>query len=201
MERRSCPTRAIIRASEIQRRKQPSEIGTPLKRGVAGTFRNTPFFSRFVKFRPAPEAAAGEGDGRLRRHRYPASIRQRLGEACTFRRKDRFPFCRIRGSVRRVTAGFAPRWLISVLTARDLPRNRYCVRHNAPLATRSWSLEDSCFRVSVVIPAFILMILPFPGPRVNAPVLDTTLKAPATARVRRRSGCGAAPPRRLRLGR
>ncbi len=31
-----------------------------------------------------------------------------------------------------------------------------------PLATRSWSLEDSCFRVSVVIPAFILMILPLP---------------------------------------
>ncbi len=63
-----------------------------------------------------------------------------------------------------------------------------------PLATRSWSLEDSCFRVSVVIPAFILMILPFPGPRVIAPVLDTSLKVPATARVRRRSGCGAAPP-------
>jgi len=197
MERRSCPTRAIIRPSEIQRRKQPSEIGTPLKRGVAGTFRNTPFFSRLVKFRRAPEAAAGEAvSTAIAIRRVFANAWGRLVPSV-----ERTAFHSAGGSLRRITAGFAPRWLISVLTARDLPWNRYCVRHNAPLATRSWSLEDSCFRVSVVIPAFILMILPFPGPRVIAPVLDTSLKAPATARVRRRSGCGAAPPRRLRLGR
>ncbi len=88
------------------------------------------------------------------------------GRLVPFRPKDRFPFCRIRGSLRRVvTAGFAPRWFISVLTARDPPLGLgtdIAFGITPPLATRSWSLEDSCFRVSVVIPAFILMILPLP---------------------------------------